>query len=106
MNPKRKCFWLELASWIVLIVCVAVASFVSARMSCNAEKFIGVLALLPPWVVSLFSYNAWTGIPQEERDKLDRNYGHAHFHKLTPTYIVLVLPVLCPVVALCAIFLD
>lgn len=100
MSEKRKCFWLELAAWIVLIFDFILGSALSSHMSYDAEKLIGVLALVPPWVVSLFAYNAWTGIPQEERDRMDKDYGHAHFHKLAPGYIVGILPVMCPIIAI------
>ncbi len=106
MSDKRKCFWLELAAWAVLILDVILGSFLSSRVSYDAEKWIGILALIPPWVVSLFAYNAWTGIPQEERDRLDKTYRRAAYLRvLTPKYIVGFLPVMCPVVAVLAAIL-
>lgn len=105
MSDKRKCFWLELAAWGLFIVAFIFGDSISALLSSNAEKLIGILVFMPSWVLSLFALNEWSGIPEEERDEMNHRFGR-FLYRLKPGYIIMVLPILLPVLVLCAVFFD
>ena len=86
MNPKTKCFWLNLAAWALMLAGIPVAVLFRGL----GGKISAAAIFAVAWVLSIFGLIQWEHIPEKEREKQERRLPFLRLRHLI--WLPLILP--------------